>query len=115
MATSARGSSEWGKDQLLEILPDFVQGWYLFMDSGLDVMERNVLHAELKRSFCVREVEQVLRKHWSDQDLKKRDAEKGRYLANLSAEIFEDDDDLGYFVQGLKPAYACRTSTGLRM
>ena len=35
-----RDTSEWGKHQLPEILPDFIQGWYLFMDSGLDVMER---------------------------------------------------------------------------
>ena len=92
----ARDSSERGRDQLPEILPDFVQGWYLFMDSGLDVMERNVLHAELKGTFGMREVEHVLRKHWSDHDLKKRDAEKGRYMANLSMDIPEEDES-GFF------------------
>ena len=84
-------TSEWSREQLPEILPDFVQGWLLFMDSGLDVMERNVLHAELKGSFGVREVEEVLRKHWSDPDLKKRDAEKGRYVANLGVEVTEEE------------------------
>ena len=84
-------TSEWGRDQLPEILPDFVQGWCLFMDAGLDVMERNVLHAELKGTFGVREVEQVLRKHRSDHDLKKRDAEKGRYMANVNVELTEED------------------------
>ena len=88
---SMRDTSEWGRDQLPEILPDFVQGWYLFMDAGLDVMERNVLHAELKGTFGVREVEQVLRKHWSDHDLKRRDAEKGRYMANVNVELTEED------------------------
>ena len=99
LSASDRDSSEWGRDQLPEILPDFVQGWYLFMDSGLDVMERNVLHAELKGHFGVREVEQVLRKHWSDYDLKKRDAEKGRYMANLSTSMADENDDQedGYF------------------
>lgn len=86
----SRDSSEWGSDQLPQILPDFVQGWYLFMDAGLDVMERNVLHAELKGSFRVREVETILRKHWSDVDLRKRDAEKGRFMANLSKEVDEE-------------------------
>jgi hypothetical protein len=61
------------------------------MDAGLDVMERNVLHAELKGTFGVREVEQVLRKHWSDHDLKRRDAEKGRYMANVNVELTEED------------------------
>ncbi|CAK8994705.1 CCHC-type domain-containing protein [Durusdinium trenchii] len=77
-------TSEWSRHQLPEILPDFIQGWYLFMDSGLDVMERNVLHAELRGEFGVRVVEEVLRKHWSDSDIRKRDAEKGRFLANYS-------------------------------
>ena len=54
------------------------------MDSGLDVMERNVLHAELRGEFGVRAVEEVLRKHWSDSDIRKRDAEKGCFLANYS-------------------------------
>ena len=84
-------TSEWSREQLPEILPDFVQGWLLFMDSGLDVMERNVLHAELKGTFGVREVEEVLRKHWADPDLKKRDAEKGRYVANLGIDVTEEE------------------------
>ena len=89
--TEISDTSEWSREQLPEILPDFVQGWLLFMDAGLDVMERNVLHAELKGTFGVREVEEVLRKHWSDPDLKKRDAEKGRYAANMGVEITEED------------------------
>ena len=48
-----------GKHQLPEIL-HFIQGWYLFMDSGLDVMERNVLQSfgatseseQLKKGFA---------------------------------------------------------------
>ena len=90
-----RDTSEWGRGRLPEILPDFIQGWYLFMDSGLDVMERNVLHAELRGDFGVRAVEAVLRKHWSDSDIKKRDAEKGRYMSNM-VNTEEEDDGLGY-------------------
>ena len=77
-------TTEWGRGQLPEIVPAFVQGWYLFIDSGLDVMERNVLQAELRGDFGVQAVEDVLRKHWPDSELKKRDAEKGRFLANLA-------------------------------
>jgi len=89
-----RAGHEWGKHQLPEILPDFIQGWYLFMGSGLDVMERNVLHAELRGDFGVRAVEEVLRKHWTDADLRKRDAEKGRYMSNLAVD--EGDEPQGY-------------------
>ena len=86
-------TSEWGRQDLPEILPDFIQGWYLFMDSGLEVMERNVLQAELRGDFSVRAVEEVLRKHWTDVDLRKRDAEKGRYMANWASETVEESDE----------------------
>jgi hypothetical protein len=39
-----------------------VHGWYLFIDSGLDVMERTVLQAELRGDFNVQAVEDVLRR-----------------------------------------------------
>ncbi|CAE7241426.1 RE1 [Symbiodinium sp. CCMP2592] len=32
------------KGALVEILPDFVQGWYLLFDSGLSANERNMIH-----------------------------------------------------------------------
>ena len=85
-------STEWGKETLPEILPAFVQGWFLFIDSGLDTMERNVLHAELKGEFGVREVEDALRKHWTDADLKRRDQEKGRFM--MSAAVVDEDEAL---------------------
>lgn len=49
-------TTEWAEHQLPEILPDFIQGWYLFTDSGLDVMEKNVLQAELRGDFSVKAV-----------------------------------------------------------
>ena len=79
-------STEWGRDVLPQILPAFVQGWFLFIDSGLDTLERNVLHAELKGEFDVRAVEAALRKHWADADVRRRDQEKWRHFANLADE-----------------------------
>ena len=85
-------TTEWGRGQLPEIVPAFVQGWYLFIDSGLDVMERNVLQAELRGDFSVQAVEDVLRKHWPDVELKRRDAEKSKFFSNLAdAEDTSDD------------------------
>ena len=91
--SSQGDTTEWSRNQLPEILPPFIQGWYLFIDSGLDVMERNVLQAELRGEFNVRAVEDVLRKHWNDHDLKKRDSEKGRFTANM-LDSTEDDEDM---------------------
>ena len=90
--SQAPDSTEWSTRDLPEILPDYIQGWYLFVDSGLDVMERNVLQAELRGDFSVRAVEEVLRKHWSDHDLRKRDAEKGRMFTANSVEETEDEE-----------------------
>ena len=73
---------------LPEILPAFVQGWLLFLDSGLDTVEPNVLHDKLKNDFDVRSVEAALRKHWADADLRRRDQTRGRHMANLA-----DDED----------------------
>ena len=83
-------TSELGRKSLPEILPDYVQGWYLFMDAGLDTMEKNVLQAELRGSFSVRAVEDALRKHWPDSDLRRRDAEKGKAFSHLSEEQDEE-------------------------
>ena len=87
-------TTELGRESLPEILPDFVQGWLLFIDSGLDTLERNVLHAELKGEFGVRAVELALRKHWTDGDLRRRDQEKGRHMAHVAE---EDEALLGEF------------------
>ena len=91
-ANSAADTTEWSKGSLPEIIPDFIHGWYLFVDSGLDVMERNALQAELRGDFSVKAVEDVLRKHWGDHDLKKRDQEKGKYQANV-AELYGDEEE----------------------
>eukprot|EP00435_Cladocopium_sp_Y103_P072645 s5_g40.t3 len=82
--TTMTDTSELGRNSLPEILPDYVQGWYLFMDAGLDTMERNVLQAELRGSFSVRAVEEALRKHW------RRDAEKGKAFSHLTEDQEEE-------------------------
>ena len=84
-------SSELGRRDLPEILPNYVQGWFLFVDAGLDTMERNVLQAELRGDFSVKAVEDVLRKHWTDADLRRRDAEKGRQFGNILNEDLDEE------------------------
>ena len=44
-----------------ELIPDFVQGWYLLQDSGLDQAERNVILAALGGDFALQRVAQELR------------------------------------------------------
>ena len=97
--------------EILPILPDYVQGWYLFMDAGLDTMERNVLQAELRGSFSVKAVEDALRKHWSDADLRRRDAEKGKAFSHMTQ---AQDEDLHGSENGMKRSWKPRASQWMR-
>ena len=56
-----------------ELLPEFLQGWYLLNDSGLDSHERNLVQTEVQGDFTLAKVAQALRAQWPDEELKKRD------------------------------------------
>lgn len=62
------------KTEAPELIPDYVQGWYLLFDSGLDTNERNMVVAALKGDFTLARVAQELRSQWTDEDLRRRDA-----------------------------------------
>lgn len=79
-----------------ELLPDFVQGWYLLYDAGLSTNERNLVAASLKQDFAFDRVAQELRNQWPDEDLKKRDL--GHHGSGMWMDHDEiDDDDLSYY------------------
>ena len=70
-----------------ELLPEYVQGWYLLFDSGLDTNERNMIVAALKGDFTMTRVAQELRSQWTDEDLRRRDA------ANRHSSWWVDEND----------------------
>ena len=57
-----------------ELLPDYVQGWYLLQDAGLTTHERNVVQTALQGDFSLQRVAQELRNQWSGADLLKRES-----------------------------------------
>eukprot|EP00439_Symbiodinium_sp_Y106_P027518 s3655_g3.t1 len=57
-----------------ELLPDYVQGWYLLQDAGLTTHERNVVQTALQGDFSLQKVAQELRNQWSGADLLKRES-----------------------------------------
>ena len=69
---SVGASSQWDRDEAA-LLPDFVQGWLLLQDSGLETSERNSILSALKGNFSLSRVAQELRNQWQDDDIKKRD------------------------------------------
>ncbi|CAE7444874.1 unnamed protein product, partial [Symbiodinium sp. CCMP2456] len=56
-----------------ELLPDYVQGWYLLHDSGLSGHERNVVQTALQGDFSVARVAQELRNQCAVLDSQRRD------------------------------------------
>ena len=70
-----------------ELLPDFVQGWFLLQDSGLDTNERNMVMAALRNDFSSARVAQELRNQWNDEELRRHDQQH-----RGSAWVVHDDD-----------------------
>ena len=74
-----------------ELLPSFVQGWYLLQDANLSQTERNMVQTALGGCYEVDRVAQELRNQWSDHEVKHRD--QGRQSGYLG-EAKSDSDDL---------------------
>ncbi|CAE7322715.1 unnamed protein product [Symbiodinium sp. CCMP2592] len=79
-----------------ELLPEWVQGWYLLQDANLSTNERNMVYTALKGEFTVIRVAQELRNQWTEGDLKKRDQHyKGSSFlgeADVDDEVDEPQD-----------------------
>ena len=56
-----------------ELLPEYLQGWYLLADAGLDATEKNMIQTAIGDDFRVSRISQELRRQWPDDELKKRD------------------------------------------
>ena len=79
-----------------ELLPRFVQGWYLLADANLSQTEKNLVQTALNGDFDVDKVAQELRNQWSDSELRHRDQGRhGSYLGDLA------EDDVGEDVVNL--------------
>ena len=90
------------EDDMIQVLPDAVQGWFLLDKCGLDPLEKSVIQGDLKGNFTLAGVENSLRSHWTDDQVKKRDGEP-KYQAHLGNDqeddvsAPEDDPDDAYF------------------
>ena len=75
-----------------ELLPEFLQGWYMLIDAGLDSTSRNMVQTALKEDYRVNRVSQELRQQWPDDDLKKFD-QQNKGTAYLQDEVDAEDDE----------------------
>ena len=90
--SSWSGSSAWNAPKPLpELLPDFVQGWLLLQDAGLDAQEKGLVLTTAGEDFRVATISNALRAHFPDGDLKKRDG--GRRQHGFWGSIEDEDGD----------------------
>ncbi|OLQ02730.1 hypothetical protein AK812_SmicGene14406 [Symbiodinium microadriaticum] len=91
---------------LVELLPDYVQGWYLLQDSSLDVSEKNIIQTALRGDYSLQKVAQELRSQWPEADLKRRDqgARQSSFWGSIEEDAaFDAEDDLeGYDEKALQ-------------
>ena len=73
---------------MIQVLPDQVQGWFLLDKCGLDPLERSVIQGDLKSNFTLAGVENALRSHWTDEQIRRRDGE-----AKNQSFFHQDDED----------------------
>ncbi|CAE7339017.1 unnamed protein product [Symbiodinium sp. CCMP2456] len=76
--------------QRMELLPQFIQGWYLLADANLDSGERNLVMTALGGNFDPLRVAQELRNQFSEGDIRRRDTTR-RHQSYLGE--FMDDED----------------------
>ncbi|CAE7201192.1 RE2 [Symbiodinium sp. CCMP2592] len=78
----------------VELLPSFVQGWYLLQDANLGQTERNMVQTALGGIYDVDRVAQELRNQWSDHDVKNRDhGRQTGFLGETLSDSEEHEDD----------------------
>ena len=70
-----------------ELLPDFLQGWYLLMDSGLDGHERNMIQTAVRGDFSLHKIAHELRAQWPEDELRRRDQQ------HRQAGYWNEDDE----------------------
>ena len=101
-----RSGSEWGSSytrsyhpededwtlQTPELLPDFLQGWYLLADSGLTSQEKNMIQTAVTGDFRLLPIAQELRTQWPEDDLVQRDNNQ-KHSGFWHDDAFSDDDE----------------------
>ena len=87
----SRPSESWSsrsQEPLEELLPDYIQGWLLLQDAGLDAEQRNLVVTAVRGNFAVATIAQ----EWSEQDLRRRD--HGARHSGYMGEAVEEDPEL---------------------
>ena len=100
--TPSENGDRQGPD-LVELLPDYVQGWYLLHDANLDVSERNIIQTALRGDYSLQRVAQELRSQWPEAELRRRDhgSRQGGYFGVEDEEENPEDETYGNYDESI--------------
>ena len=82
-------------EAMVDILPDIIQGWLLLEKAGLDDLEKSIIQSDIKSKFSLEGVENSLRVHWTDGQVRRRDGSDKRQQANFGGMELDFDDEEG--------------------
>ncbi|CAE7674645.1 unnamed protein product, partial [Symbiodinium microadriaticum] len=84
-------------EEQVEILPEFVQAWYLLADAGLTTYERNLIHTAVAGDYTLARVSHELRTQHGDHEHRRKEphvqAYLGEELGEIAEEEFEDENE----------------------
>ena len=92
-STSSGSSAVDHTQKNAELLPAFIQGWYLLADAGLDNNERNLVMTAITGDFSPQRVAQELRNQFSEGEVRRRDQSR-RFQSYIGDTLEESDGDL---------------------
>ena len=75
-----------------ELLPEFLQAWYLLADAGLNAQERNMIQTAIGETYTIQRMSQELRAQWPEDDLQRNQLPQPR-ASGYWHERKEDSED----------------------
>ena len=79
---------------MLELLPEFVQAWYLLADAGLTVSERNMIHTAVKGNYTLSRVAHELRTQHGEDGGRTRPPGQAYMGTTVEEDEHEDDEEI---------------------
>ncbi|CAE6958729.1 GIP [Symbiodinium sp. CCMP2592] len=77
---------------LPELVPEFVQAWFLLQDSGLEQGEKNLVLTAIKGEMNLQKMAQELRTQFPEAEIKRRDGQHSRrYHQGLMGDLAEEN------------------------
>ena len=93
-SASSTATSEDTTQRASELLPAFIQGWYLLMDANLDHGERNLVVTALNGNFNPQRVGQELRNQFPEGETRQRDSRRFQSYLGEAEEWMHDEPEL---------------------